>query len=85
MYRLSMYRGKGVELLWERASKKIPTKEQVEEILDGKLEIERNVYNRDLIRDALKILSEAKFPDPYKGTYYKVLGIPVGLVALEQW
>ena len=85
MYRLSIYRGKGVETLWDRTSKKPPTKEQIEELLVEKLKVETRQYDRDLLRDAREILSKAKFPEPHKGVYYKVLGVPVGLVALEQW
>ncbi len=85
MYRLSIYRGKGIELLWNRKSKKPPKKEQIAEILLEKLEVEQSSYDRGLLRDASKILSEVKFPEPNKGVYYKVLNVPVGLVALEQW
>ncbi len=85
MYRLSIYRGKGIELLWNRKSKKPPTKEQIAEILLEKLAAEKSQYDRGLLKAASKILSEVKFPEPGKGTYYKVLNIPVGLVALEQW
>ncbi len=85
MYRLSIYRGKGIELLWDHQSKKLPTKEQIKEILLDRLRVETILYDRNLLKDAIEVLSRVKFPEPNKGVYYKVLNIPVGLVALEQW
>lgn len=85
MYRLSIYRGNGIELLWERKSKKPPTKDQIVEILSEKLKTDESSYDRSLVQDALRILAKIKFPEPGKGTYYKVLKVPVGLVALEHW